>query len=110
MRCMRKLRRLFSVAIPKWRWIFFKSLKDAFTLLKEEWKKRTNDLIKKYQEHCALFIQKVWRGHQAWIKILPQVKFWSRIFDKIKGFVRGWKVRKIMKCWEIISLCKVNLA
>lgn len=61
-------------------------------------------LMNLFRQYSALFIQKVWKGYRVRkdVKSILNRKRFAR--NKIKALVRGWKIRKIMKNEEIVSL------
>lgn len=61
-------------------------------------------LLVLFQEYSAVFIQKVWKGfkvRQHFYDLL-QARFFAK--SLIRGLVRGWKTRRILKCKEIRNL------
>ena len=74
---------------------------------KEIYQKRKN-MMKKLKNYSVINIQRVWKGYMVRKYQLPQILKQKTIGSKIIAFVKGWKVRKVMKdkCQEIATLIK----
>jgi IQ calmodulin-binding motif len=59
----------------------------------------TAQILLKFKDHCATYIQKCYRGYIARKSIKKK-----KLNQKIIGLVLGWKVRKIMKHPSIMAL------
>ena len=58
--------------------------------------KRKN-IMKKLKNYSATNIQRVWKGYMVRKYVLPNALKQREIGSKIIAFVKGWKVRKVMK-------------
>jgi hypothetical protein len=104
---VRKLRRMLSVAIKKLQskmirnlvFVLTKAAKDKLNTKKV----RNNDLNARRQQHK---IAKTNNAYDARGRDKPQNTGDPYINGKIIAFVRGWKIRKIMKCQEVVSIIK----
>ena len=61
-------------------------------------------LLKGYVNHCAMKIQKVFKGHYARKVQMPIKKTFRKVEVVLKAVVKGWKIRKIMKTKEIENM------
>lgn len=58
--------------------------------------KEKEDLLKRYMNHCAVFIQKIYRGFSAKIRYEKLLKKRKRFIQIRKALLIGWKTRKIL--------------
>lgn len=58
-------------------------------------------LLKKYVNHCATKIQKVFKGYYARMVVVKVKRAFKMREEKIIAAVKGWRIRKIMKTKEI---------
>ena len=63
--------------------------------------KEKEDLIKRYTKHCAVFIQKIFRGFSARIRFEKMIQKRRRYIQLRKAVLVGWKTRKILECKKI---------
>lgn len=84
------------------RFIFLlkEAMKSAQTVAVDE----RNQLFVKYQEICALFVQKIWRGYYARTRLVERARIEKRMCEKIEGLVLGWKVRRIVNTKRLKKL------
>lgn len=59
--------------------------------------KAKRDVMTRIYNHSAETIQKHWKGYNVRKSGNFDLNKYNPIYDKIIGFVRGWKIRKIMK-------------
>ena len=71
----------------------------------EEWKAK-RDVMSRIYNHSAETIQKHWKGYNVRKSGTFDSNKYNPIYDKIIAFVRGWKVRKILKWQEIQTIIK----
>jgi hypothetical protein len=66
----------------------------------ERKRKATEHLLNAYKHHCAIYIQKVYKGyiHRKAFKELHLMRM------KLKALILGWKTRRVMKHPEILVL------
>jgi len=94
---IRKLRRMLSVAIKKLQNKFSKQLIYSMNKCGKILFQKKKDVMNRLLNHSAMTIQKFWKGHRIRRYVLPEVFKENRIKSIIVAFIRGWKVRKIMK-------------
>lgn len=94
---VRKLRRMMSVAIQKYQGKFIWQLIYQMNKAGQSYIKVQKDNLKKLRSYSALVIQRNWKGYLVRKYELPEAFQLKRISSKIIAFIRGWKVRKIMK-------------
>ena len=61
-------------------------------------------MMQEFLNVCALSIQKAWKGHHYRSTYLPSIKSTRHAEEKIRSFIRGWKVRKVMQTREIFTM------
>jgi len=64
-------------------------------------KELKSQLLKKFYAHCAVLIQKVWRGYSV-RKRVAKTKNLAK--EKALGLVKGWKIRRILRTESISNI------
>ena len=62
----------------------------------------TEEILKMYREHCAAYIQKIFRGYM--IRKNSRLQKYKLYKAKLKALLLGWKVRRVMKHPDAVLL------
>ena len=62
----------------------------------EKIRKEKEDLMNNFLNHCAITIQKNWRGYKFRRNELPAIARVRMAEETFKAFIKAWRLRKVM--------------
>ncbi|CDW88748.1 UNKNOWN [Stylonychia lemnae] len=104
LRKVKALRKLFENHYLGFKQGLLNDLKSHLQKGKQNIDKEEKEMMNNFLNVCAVQIQSAWRGSKYRMKELPSIKNQRKAEERIRAFVRAWKVRKVMQTREVFLI------